>query len=70
MKQIQFFNIEIDKPLSASVYSVSYIDHIQVQKPTLVATTNQMPVHIWVESIIISLVSNTTYKIIQKAINA
>ena len=65
-KKLSFFNIEINKLLSALVYCVS--DQIQVQKPILFVVTDQMLDHRVVSSII-SIDRNVTDDIIKKVIN-
>ena len=42
--QLSFSNVEINKPLLATVQNF-LVDKIQVQKPVLVAATDQMPGH-------------------------
>ena len=42
--ELSFSSIEVNKPLPASVQCL--VDQIQVQKPILVAATDQMPDHI------------------------
>ena len=46
MKPVEFFHQWNQYPLSALSHSI-LIDYIQVQKPILVAATDQMPDHIW-----------------------
>ena len=44
-KQLSFSCIETNKPLLFQVHSIYLVDQIQVQKPILAVTTDQMPDH-------------------------